>query len=531
MLKDKALNLDGVAVPVIVAIAATGITFSPFPLAIRLIAGGAGVGICGYKAMEVKGDRDRLLRLRNKQESDLESQKALIEAKAIEIENNLNSLQLSEAELAAKRNRWEIEEREAREALRAYIEREESRFLDVLEREEKESREQLRIDLESNQAAILSQMDSAIAGKEAILDALEVERVKKTEALEAELSAKRDLFESELADKRRRWKEERDKQREQDQREIEEAEQVLVKEFKAYKDGLLGELEEIEKELKSQSQKDYEAWLVPHIQEMDERIREIQALKGTVQVLREQIAEDRTIRLCPDAGTVHGDRANAVLLWLRDQGVPCDYLGAIVLRDGTFVLNFEPWEVGSKSERRIKGLLLACQVKFGLQEPPQFEPNGEARAWSLTLFPARSRESLRLEEFYSQKLPETNLGESFRDLEPAIKNGVARQLNYQEQVQEMMAFTPPVPISKPRSHQITELEMACFKWFYFWRGLATDGQAENITTREGLLYHVYGVREGRASSSYDPILCESLGQRVKRVLAILRVEEVEVNEE
>jgi hypothetical protein len=118
------------------------------------------------------------------------------------------------------------------------------------------------------------------------------------------------------------------------------------------------------------------------------------------------------------------------------------------------------------------------------------------------------------------------LGETFQDIEPAIRDGVARELNYQQQVSEMMSFTPPVPLSKPRSYQISELEMTCFKWFYSWRSLATDGQEQNITTRAGLLYHIYGVREGRTSSVHDPLLCESLGQRVSRVLNILRLEEV-----
>lgn len=521
MLKHK---LDSPIIPLIAAITSIGAILSPLPIQAKLPIGLISMGTCTHQAIKEKGKRDRLLRFREREGQELEAKRLALEAKQEELEESLNVLAIAEIELSAKRQRWEIEEREAREAFKAELSRKEDDLLLRLEREEWEHKSQLETALEANKKAILAQMNSDIKEVQAVLDALERERQEKLDQIEAERLQRLELIEIELTREREKWEAQRGDQQEKDQQELEQAKQDLIDAYLEQKDVLQTQLEQLREQLQSEAKANFESWLVPHCQEMNDRIKEVEALKGTIQMLREQMAEDRDIRLCNEFGTVHGDRANALLTWLKGNAVYCDYVSSTILPDGTFVLNFEPWEVGSKAEKKIKGLLLACQVRFGLQEPPLFEPNGEARSWCFKMFPARARASFQLEQFYVQGLPETNLGESFRDLEPALREGVARQLNYQEQVAEMMTFKPPVPLPAPRSRQLTELEVMCFRWFYFWRGLATEGLEENVTTREGLLYSVYGVREGRRSTTYDPILGESLGKRVKRVIQMFEAE-------
>lgn len=511
------MYLNKESIPLISAIVGVTVLLSPLPIQVKLTTGIAGIGLCTHQAISAKAKQNRRLRFEAKNAKE-------IELKQAELDTSLNVLAIAEAELLAKRQRWEAEEKEQKEALRVELSRKEDELLLGLEQEERRQRKRLEADLEANKQAILGEMNLDIEERKAVLNALETERKEKLEQINKERLDRLELVKAEVERGRKQWEKEKEEQRDRDRQELKKLQDELTEAFLEEKENLQKELEYLQKQLHQQAKADYESWLIPHCQEMSERIREVERLKATIQMLREQMAEDRDIRLCNEHGTVHGDRANAVLTWLKNNAVYCDYVSSTILPDGTYVLNFEPWEVGSKAEKKIKGMLLACQVRFGLQEPPLFEPNGEARAWCLKMFPARARSTLNLEQWYTQMLPETRLGESFRDIEPAIRDGVARQINYQEQVAEMMAFTPPVPLQKPRSHQLTELELMCFRWFYFWRGLATEGEEENITTREGLLYYVYGVKEGRRSHTHDPILGESLGMRVKRVLQIFEAE-------
>lgn len=449
-------------------------------------------------------------------------------AKERECDEALKLLEVAEIELASRKEEFEaykleeISELEAeknsqltkfeemRRSLAAQIELEETDLLSRIELQERQLNREIKDEVEREAQRLRSEYQAKLAQEQAEYHAA----IKRREELEIETEEKWKATEESIANERKQM-------RQKIQEEYDEAIAVISQE----KEALLAELEAANREqLEAEMNRlrgEYESWLVPHCQEMDKLLKDIEALKGTICTLRDQISQDKDIKLCSEHGTVHGDRANSVLVWLKQNGQYCDYCSASVLPDGTFVLNFMPWESGLRAEKGIKGLLLAAQVRFGLQEPPVFQPNGEARAWTLTMFPARAR-AMALNDFYVQPLQETRLGTTFRDIEPVIRDGVARKLNYEQQVEEMMNFTPPVPLPRPRSFQITELEMMSFQWFFSWRGLATG--KENITTREGLLWHVYGIREGRASATHDPLLMESLGDRVKRVLSILNAQ-------
>jgi hypothetical protein len=501
-----------------IGVAGLALMFAPISSQGKLLVATTSAALCTYQACAFKASKQKTT-------ENLEEKELLLNAKAKELEASLISLEIMEAELESKKRIAEVEAIEKRKALDAELARSQESFLAEMSFLEGKRKRELESDLIANKTAILAAMQSEIAKleqeKQSVLSAtlaeiqqLEGEKIDKENAISLWEKQQRDAINAEIARTRSQW-----------DKEVKEAEKQMAEEYQQLQDEMIQELQALKDELRKESEAKYQEWLIPHCQEMDNKLKEIDALKATIATLQEQIAEDRDIVLCKESGTVHGDRSNAVLLWLKQMGQYCDYQSSTVLPTGTFVLNFLPWEVGSKSEKAIKGLLLSAQVKFGLTEPPSFEPNGEARAWTLTFYPARNR-AIALGDFYVQQIPEVRLGETFQDIEPAIRDGVARGLNYQQQVSEMMSFTPPVPLSKPRSYQISELEMTCFKWFYSWRSLATDGQEQNITTRAGLLYHIYGVREGRTSSVHDPLLCESLGQRVSRVLNILRLEEV-----
>lgn len=504
-MKEKYLAL-------IIAVAGVGVVLSPLPVAPRLLVGVTGGGLCAVQGLEIrnKKEKDRVAQQQSVQglgEALIRREEEL-KAKELRLQQDLETLAIAEHQLSLKGQNQLSE-----------IKAQEESLLIQLKVEEDNRRSQLEQNLRLEREAAHLQLNAELAELQEEIDALEEERVQRLEQTNREIEKLK-----------LEWEQTQASEIEKISRELEEAEQVLIQKYCAERDQLLEELQELQQQLKAEAQKEYESWLIPHCQEMDARLREIEGLKSTVQMLKEQIAEDRDLKLCNEWGTVHGDRANSILTWLKENGQYCDYQSATILPDGTFVLNFLPWVVGAKAEKGIKSLLLAMQVRYGLQEPPVFQPNGEARAWTLTMFPARGR-AIALEDFYSQTPQETLVGETFRDIEPVLRDRVAQQLNYQQQVAEMMAFRPPVPLQRPRSHQVSELEMMCCRWFYSWRALATDGQEPNITTREGLLYYVYGVREGRATSQYDPLMAEKLGDRVKRILRMLNLEAVQIEAE
>lgn len=88
---------------------------------------------------------------------------------------------------------------------------------------------------------------------------------------------------------------------------------------------------------------------------------------------------------------------------------------------------------------------------------------------------------------------------------------------------DMMSFVPVVPLPFPTSFYFSEAEIATCEWFYIWRSQATNWTQPTVTTREGLLYHVYGLREGRATTRsycFKPVE-ENIGKRVRRMIALL----------
>lgn len=325
---------------------------------------------------------------------------------------------------------------------------------------------------------------------------------------------------------RQKWQKHKDislvKYQQEIDKSVGEVSQELIEEYEKERNLMVKELNELRSQLTQEAEEKYRNWLIPHCQEMDSLLREIESLKSTVVMLKEQMASDRDIKLSGARGTVHGDRADLVLRFLKDRGVYCDYESAIVQPDGTFVLNFIPWEFGGKAEKKIKGLLLALQVEFGCPNVPTFQPNGMARAWTLTM--SYGSIAAPLSQYY-QPVLETLVSSKFQDIEPIIKDGVARQLSRQERIQEMRFFIPPVPLPRPTSWQISEIELQCFEWFYSWRSFATEGKEPNATTQEELLWYIYGIRKGRASVAFDEVINESLGDRVNRILSILRSQE------
>lgn len=504
-MKEKYLAL-------IVAVAGVGVVLSPLPVAPRLVVGLTSGSLCVVQGLEI---RNRKERERATQQQSAESVGAALARREEELRVKERRLQEDLDALAIAEHQISLKGQNQLSELKA----QEESLLIQLKVEEDKRRAQLEQNLELERESALQRLNTELGELQGEIEALEEEREQRLEQTSREIEKLR-----------LEWEQTQANEIDKISRELEEAEQALIQKYCAERDQLLEELQELQQQLKAEARKEYESWLIPHCQEMDVRLREIEGLKSTVQMLKEQIAEDRDLKLCNEWGTVHGDRANSILTWLKENGQYCDYQSATVMPDGTFVLNFLPWVVGAKAEKGIKSLLLAMQVRYGLHEPPVFQPNGEARAWTLTMFPARGR-AIALEDFYNQVPQETLVGESFRDIEPMLRDRVAQQLNYQQQVAEMMAFRPPVPLQRPRSHQITELEMMCCRWFYSWRALATDGSEPNITTREGLLYYVYGVREGRATSQYDPLMAEKLGDRVKRILRMLNLEAVQIEAE
>jgi hypothetical protein len=543
------------------AVAGIGVLLSPLPNATKLIVGLSGSGLCALQAIDIKESRHRDALRKLDREAELNQKEILLEAKYKELDAALILLETKEAEIASKKRTIETEIGLAKKELEAELARDRDRFRRKLEHDENMFRDELKqvqeLELSrlKKESEILRQQieqlesDRALKLQQIAIEAgqLKDELKEELDILEEELeeirAAKINEIETEVKKLWDAWEKERESKRAADAKELEEAEEALANQFVENRDQLIVELEELKTSLRKEAEQNYENWLVPHCQEMDEKIREIEALKATIQMLREQIAESRDIKLSGQDGTEWGDRSDKVLLWLKENGIPCDYCNSDILPDGRFVLNFMPWVVGKKTESALKGLLIWMIDKFGLKEIPVLEPNGYARAWRLTMVSVHTRingrspnvDLHRMDQFYTQQVPEIEqmrVGETFKDIEPEIRRGVAQQLNYQQQVAEMMAFKPSI-LPKPRTQQITELELVTCKWFFFWRALATDGDQPNVTTREGLLWHVYGVREGRASSSYDSLMCESLGQRVKRILDILKVEstELENNEE
>lgn len=508
-------------IALIVAIASLGVSLSGLPREIRLLTAVTGGGLAIHQGIELRSKRLRT-----------ESEQRNLAPIAEKLQADLDALALAEQQLNLEKAKQIQELKSLEESLLLDLQQKERQLEDRIELS---SRESLRM-LESQQQEQVGLYRKKIQELEEAIASLEDSKVKKQAEVEEWVRSRQAeilVREQELAG----WKAEQEqlilkKKKELSiaaQKELEEAEDALLERFQSEQGKMLEELAAIKEQLSRESQQQFEQWCVPHIQEMDSKLREIEALRGTVEMLQQQIAEDRSIKLCPETGTVHGDRANTVLLYLRDQGVFCNFVSCSFAPDESFILNFLPWTVGPKSEKAIKGLLLDMQRYLGLSEIPGFQPNGAARSWSLVFYP--SKRSLSLHDFYERIPQETKVGATFEDIEPLILHGISKEINYQEQVQEMMNFRPPLPLPMPRTRQISEIEFDSARWLFSWRSLATNGEQENITTRKGLLYHLYGKREGGSSSSYNPVLGESLGDRINRILENLRVEAVKLEGE
>ena len=497
-----------------------GLMFSPSPIAIKIGIGLSGIALNGYQFLLIKGQKNKEKGLATKSNKKLQDELIKLTLKTKELEEKERSLANFSDELLLLEEKITRQEKLARQEIEEEIKR--SRIVMAREQddmiadwamEETRLRQKLTEDLEANKQAFTAQMMTELSDKQEAIRELDQEYQEKEKLLEEELERRLITFEQELANKRK-----------EDDKELEEAEQTLTNNYVQKRDELIQELNQLKEELNQEYQQKYEDWLVPHYQEMDRLLKEIESLKATIEYLQEELADNVDIRLPSDIGTPHADRSTLILMWLKEQGIYADYKSSIILPDDTFVLTFLPKIIGNSTEKKIKGLLLAMQVKFGLQSPPKFEPNPSARGWSLTYYPNHST-PIPLNEFFVRRLPEeTLMGETFKDIEPALQEAIARRLSYEEQHAEMMNFSPPVPLQKPYTRQITELEWSCFKWYYSWRALATNGNKPNVTTRKELLWHIYQVREGRASSNLDPLLGESLGQRVKRILNMLEAE-------
>ncbi len=489
----------------LIAIASLGVTLSPLPKNMRLITGITGGGLALFQGVEERSKRLR-------KEAATDAKRKLSTIGSIRLAQDLEALELAESQLNLQKAH-QIQELKMLEEM----------LLQEIEAKERQSTARLEeLAIASNyqlQQVNKTQLEEQEQKLQKLRDELEEQEQAKEERKIAQAKELEELArEASVAIVKKKAAQ---------VKELEDAEDALLERFQEEQSKMLAELTDLKRNLEKEATQKYEAWLIPHAQEMDAKIREIEALRGTVEMLQQQIAQDTTIKLCPEHGTAHGDRANVILLWLREWGVYANFVSASFAPDESFILNFLPWIIGSKAEKAIKGLLLSMQSHFGLSEPPSFQPNGAARAWSLVFFPAK-RAAIALQDFYSKVPDELNVTALFSDIEPAIRDGVAQQLNYQQQVEEMLVFRPPTPLPLPRTRQITQIEIDCARWLFSWRSLA--GEGENITTRKGLLFFMYGKREGGASSNYNSCLGESLGDRVKRILDILRVEAVKLEE-
>lgn len=477
------------------------ILFSPVPVKGKMFLSGSGLSLAAIAFLYEKSGQGAIAEALCRKEKQLKKK----EDELIKIK----------AEIEEKRKKLELErdqDLEVISALQHELELEKER----LDRVEIVSEKAFEQELAIKKKQVEAECDRELAA---------IDELRKSNLIEiANIRKKAAIL---IKKARNKWREQRQfllvKTSQEVDKSVEEISKELVKEYEGERGKLIEELNELRSQLEKEAKAKYQEWLVPHCQEMDSLLREIESLKSTVIMLKEQIAEDRDIKLSGLRGTVHGNYADHVLRFLKERGTYCDYDSAIIHPDGTFVLNFLPWEIGSKAEKKIKGLLLAMQVEFGCSAVPSFQPNGEARAWTLTFIPARGRAVLS--DFYQQIPQETLVSARFQEIEPVIRDGVARQLSQQERVQEMQHFVPPVPLPRPKSWQITELEMECFQWFYSWRSFATEGKQPNICTQEELLYYIYGVRKGRSSIAFDELINESLGDRVNRILSILKMEE------
>lgn len=93
----------------------------------------------------------------------------------------------------------------------------------------------------------------------------------------------------------------------------------------------------------------------------------------------------------------------------------------------------------------------------------------------------------------------------------------AHKLPIEDLIRVFPSFSLPLTAATP---WISSIEWNTAYWFYYLRS-HVNGKP-NVRTRKELLWHLYGVREGRGSSTYLPKIGETLGHRVNRIIAELR---------
>lgn len=284
-------------------------------------------------------------------------------------------------------------------------------------------------------------------------------------------------------------------------------------------------LEQAEKVLVQRFEDEKKAWMVKHVKAYDAKCKELDTAKTRIRLLREEIAEMQDIKLSKETGTAHGDRANIVLIWLKNQGIYANCVFSGISPSGVFQLGFDLWVEDPKTVAKIERLLPLLENKLGSAGTPTLGYSKHSRCWVITALPSVVEERENLNDLYKRS-PDTELPSTFRDLEPHLRDAIAAELSYQQQEEEIKNLIPPVPLPRPNTHAISWLEIACLKHYMYYRQEATKGREPNVTTKAELLEIVYGVKKGYSTQRRDPILDESLSQRYDRAMRLIEGEEV-----
>lgn len=346
----------------LVAIASTGLCFAPIPDGSKLLASGAGIATSALGAVTVRSEKNRKATDKAKKEtqekedndrlqvrlSDLEAQlkerETAIAVKEEELIQQLYQLdrdraesqallgsqeKIIESELAAREQQTNKRIKQARKRCADAIKKARFRMrrrMWVLAKEVEEIRAIAIAEGEQSKVEAAKEIEEAWAEAEKAMNADKAEARKEIEQAWEEARRAIALERKKLS-----------KEVQETQDALAEAEQQLIEDA-------LRQLNQLKDELKKGADAALEERLVPFYAEMNQLMQERDGLKSTVAMLREQLAENRDIKLCDKHGTVHGDRANAVLLFLKEKGVYCDYDSSVVEPEGKFILNFHPWE-------------------------------------------------------------------------------------------------------------------------------------------------------------------------------------------
>jgi hypothetical protein len=304
-----------------------------------------------------------------------------------------------------------------------------------------------------------------------------------------------------------------------------DAQQELDEEHAAMQEGLNETIEQAKALLRQQLEDDKKAWMVRHVEAYNAKCKELDSAKTRIRLLREEMADMQDIKLCKETGTAHGDRANIVLIWLKQHGIYANWVFSSIPPSGVFQLGFDFWVEDPKTVAKVEKLMPLLQNKLGSADIPTLGHSKHSRCWVITALPCVAETRPNLNDLYKRSV-DIDVPSTFGDLEPHLRDAIAAELSYQQQEQEIKTLIPPVPLPRPNTHAISWLEIACLKHYMYYRAEATKGAEPNVTTKAELMEIVYGVKKGYSSQRRDPILDESLSQRYDRAMRLIEGEAI-----